>query len=85
MVDAALSAARLSATQLGDIIPLVDDEQWELPSACDGWRVIDVVAHLGALAHEAVDPPRLIPDGRQTASATTISGSTSAADGATQK
>nr|WP_231645451.1 maleylpyruvate isomerase family mycothiol-dependent enzyme [Mycolicibacterium mengxianglii] len=36
---------------------MVDDEQWELPSACDGWRVIDVVAHLGALAHEAVDPP----------------------------
>ena len=29
----------------------------ELASACDGWRVIDVVSHLAALAHEAVAPP----------------------------
>jgi uncharacterized protein (TIGR03083 family) len=35
----------------------VSDEQWELPSACAGWRVIDVIAHLAALAHEAVEPP----------------------------
>jgi uncharacterized protein (TIGR03083 family) len=35
----------------------MDDEQWELPSACAGWRVIDVIAHLAALAHEAVEPP----------------------------
>jgi uncharacterized protein (TIGR03083 family) len=57
MTPAGLAAARLSAAQLADIIPLVDDDQWELPSACPGWRVIDVVAHLAALAHEAVDPP----------------------------
>lgn len=57
MTVAGLAAARLSTAQLEEIVPLVNDEQWEAPSACDGWRVIDVIAHLAALAHEAVDPP----------------------------
>jgi len=47
----------MSTAQLADVVPLVNDEQWEQPSACAGWRVIDVIAHLAALAHEAVDPP----------------------------
>ncbi|MFD9657173.1 maleylpyruvate isomerase N-terminal domain-containing protein [Streptomyces mirabilis] len=57
MTRAGIAAARSSTAQLAEIIPQVDDEQWELPSACGGWRVIDVVAHLAALASEAVDPP----------------------------
>lgn len=57
MTRAGIAAARSSTAQLAEIIPQVDDEQWDLPSACDGWRVIDVVAHLAALASEAVDPP----------------------------
>ncbi|WP_377273241.1 maleylpyruvate isomerase family mycothiol-dependent enzyme [Peterkaempfera sp. SMS 1(5)a] len=57
MTCAGIAAARSSTAQLAEIIPEVDDEQWELPSACAGWRVIDVVAHLAALASEAVDPP----------------------------
>jgi uncharacterized protein (TIGR03083 family) len=52
-----VASARLSSTQLDSIIGLLDDEQWNAPSACAGWRVVDVVAHLAALAHEAVDPP----------------------------
>jgi uncharacterized protein (TIGR03083 family) len=61
MTYAGLASARLSVAQLEHVIDHVDDEQWELPSACNGWRVIDVVAHLGALAHEAVDPPEPDP------------------------
>ncbi|MEV8559098.1 maleylpyruvate isomerase family mycothiol-dependent enzyme [Streptomyces sp. NPDC051917] len=57
MTHAGLAAARSSTEQLAEIIPQLDDGQWELPSACAGWRVIDVVAHLAALASEAVDPP----------------------------
>ena len=52
-----LQAARESAAQLDVVIAMVDDAQWEAPSACAGWRVIDVIAHLAALAHEAVEPP----------------------------
>lgn len=57
MTRAGLVSARVSTGQLADVVDLVDDAQWELPSACAGWRVIDVIAHLGALAHEAVEPP----------------------------
>lgn len=57
MTEAGLASARTSSAQLADIVSLVDDEHWKLPSACPGWRVIDVIAHLGALAHEAVEPP----------------------------
>jgi uncharacterized protein (TIGR03083 family) len=56
-----LAAARQSNAQLAGIVPLVDDDQWELPSACAGWRVIDVLAHLGALAYESVCPPEPDP------------------------
>jgi uncharacterized protein (TIGR03083 family) len=51
-----VESARLSSKQLDSIIRVSDDEQWNAPSACAGWRVVDVVAHLAALAHEAVDP-----------------------------
>ncbi|MFF3563582.1 maleylpyruvate isomerase family mycothiol-dependent enzyme [Streptomyces sp. NPDC002574] len=57
MTRAGLAAARSSTAQLAEIVPRVADEQWDLPSACAGWRVIDVMAHLAALATEAVDPP----------------------------
>ena len=61
MTRQAVESALLSSAQLGSIIELLDDEQWDAPSACAGWRVIDVVAHLAALAHEAVDPPEPDP------------------------
>ncbi|MFF7603117.1 maleylpyruvate isomerase N-terminal domain-containing protein [Streptomyces mirabilis] len=57
MTCAGIATVRSSTAQLVESIPQVDDEQWELPSACGGWRVIDGVAHLAALASEAVDPP----------------------------
>jgi uncharacterized protein (TIGR03083 family) len=56
-----LAAARQSNAQLAGLVSSIDDSQWELPSACAGWRVIDVLAHLGALAYEAVYPPKPDP------------------------
>jgi hypothetical protein len=56
MTRAGSASARRSSAQLADSVPLVTDVRWQAPSACAGWRVIDVVAHLGALV-EAVDPP----------------------------
>lgn len=61
MTQTGLAAARQSNAQLAGILSSVDDNQWEMPSACAGWRVIDVLAHLGALAYEAVCPPRPDP------------------------
>jgi uncharacterized protein (TIGR03083 family) len=31
-------------------------EQWQAPSAAEGWRIQDVVAHLGGIAHEFFTP-----------------------------
>jgi uncharacterized protein (TIGR03083 family) len=61
MTEAGVTSARLSTDQLEKILPDIVDSQWDSPSACPGWRVIDVLAHLAALAHEAVDPPPLEP------------------------
>lgn len=63
-----VAAARKSSAQLDAVIELVQDDQWEATSACIGWRVIDVVAHLAALAHEAVNPPApdpMLPTNRE--------------------
>ena len=57
MTHAGLEAARLSVAYLEKIIPLIGDDGWDEPSACADWRVIDVLAHLAALATEAVEPP----------------------------
>jgi uncharacterized protein (TIGR03083 family) len=38
------------------IISTLSPEEWEMDSACPGWRVRDIVAHLAANAHQAVDP-----------------------------
>jgi uncharacterized protein (TIGR03083 family) len=61
MTRAGLDAARVNVARLEEIIDLVDDQAWEEASACEGWRVIDVLAHLGALATEAVNPPKPDP------------------------
>ncbi|MEV7320452.1 maleylpyruvate isomerase N-terminal domain-containing protein [Streptomyces sp. NPDC093970] len=57
MTAAGVAAARSSTADLAEIVSRTEDAQWELPSACAGWRVIDVMAHLAALATEAVHPP----------------------------
>ena len=31
-------------------------EQWQAPSAAEGWRIQDVVAHMGGIAHEFFTP-----------------------------
>ncbi|MEN0138844.1 MAG: maleylpyruvate isomerase N-terminal domain-containing protein [Rhodococcus sp. (in: high G+C Gram-positive bacteria)] len=41
---------------LDQIIATLSLEEWEMESACAGWRVRDVIAHLAANAHQAVDP-----------------------------
>jgi uncharacterized protein (TIGR03083 family) len=35
---------------LADLLEGLSDEQWELPSLCDGWRVRDVAAHVSMVA-----------------------------------
>jgi hypothetical protein len=45
--------------QLDDLLDHLDDGEWLAPSACPGWLVRDVVAHLAANARAPIDP---LPD-----------------------
>ncbi len=38
-------------------------EEWEAPSACDGWRVQDVVAHMASLFHPSLTAVRGLTGG----------------------
>lgn len=39
------------------LIESLAPHEWQQPSGCVGWRVQDVIAHLGAGAHQTVEPP----------------------------
>jgi len=43
-------------TQWDELINSLTPEEWDAPSACAGWSVRDLVAHLGASARGIVDP-----------------------------
>ncbi|WP_420823253.1 MULTISPECIES: maleylpyruvate isomerase N-terminal domain-containing protein [Streptomyces] len=41
-----------------DFTSSLSDEEWAAPSAAAGWRIADVVAHIGATARNFYTPPR---------------------------
>ena len=51
-----MHAARELVGQVSDLVASLTDEEWELPSGCAGWRVQDVIAHLGSGAHNTLEP-----------------------------
>jgi len=57
----AIEAVRADRGWLLDTCAGLTHDDWQAPSGCPGWRVQDVVAHLGALFWATVDPGRL-PD-----------------------
>jgi uncharacterized protein (TIGR03083 family) len=57
----AIEAISADRAALLDIARGLTAEQWQAPSGCAGWRVQDVVAHLGNLFWLVVDPATL-PD-----------------------
>src|SRR5580704_6720457 len=57
----AIEAITADRAALLDIARGLTAEQWQAPSGCAGWRVQDVVAHLGNLFWLVVDPGTL-PD-----------------------
>ena len=60
MTVQALNALHTVKGDLDLLLGGLTEDEWNAPSACPGWRVRDVVAHLGASAHEIIepDPPR---------------------------
>ncbi|MEU7816902.1 maleylpyruvate isomerase family mycothiol-dependent enzyme [Pseudonocardia sp. NPDC049154] len=62
MTEAALRAARANVDEIATLIDSIDDDGWARPSACAGWRVRDMIAHLGAVATSIVAPTPPAPD-----------------------
>lgn len=56
MTEAALKAAHTNVDHVAELIASLDENDWQLPSACPGWRVVDMIAHLGAVATSTVAP-----------------------------
>ncbi len=49
MTRAAIDALRAERGNVLDLIASLSDDEWQLPSDCDGWRVQDVIAHMSAV------------------------------------
>ena len=56
MTQAAVDAVRSESDRVLDLARSLTPEQWEQASACDGWRVQDVLTHLAAAFQLVVDP-----------------------------
>lgn len=56
--DATFALVAAERRQLADLLDGLDEEQWDAPSLCAGWRVRDVAAHL--LMEVSIGAPRLL-------------------------
>src|SRR5687768_10617114 len=59
MTTAAVDALRSDHDTLADLASTFTAAEWTAPSACDGWSVRDVLAHMTQLFRQVVDPAAL--------------------------
>jgi len=62
MSTQALKAVQLGVGDMKDVITSLTPQEWAAPSACAGWSVQDLVAHLSSNFKETVDPTPVPPD-----------------------
>ncbi|MFI5897046.1 maleylpyruvate isomerase N-terminal domain-containing protein [Actinoplanes sp. NPDC051513] len=51
-----VAALRAERTQMLDFTNSLSDDEWAAPSAAKGWRIADIVAHIGATARNFYTP-----------------------------
>lgn len=61
MSTLAVEGFRAERAAILEVLGSLTPEEWNLPSACTGWAVRDLVAHLGCTLHGVVDPA-FLPD-----------------------
>ena len=61
MTERGVAALRADRDEILALLASLSTEEWEEPSACAGWRVQDVVAHLANTCRTVVDPGSLAP------------------------
>ncbi len=62
MTTAAVEGLRSTHGDLRSVLDALTTADWALPSACSGWRVHDLVAHITSNFKELVDPTPARPD-----------------------
>ncbi|WHU47631.1 maleylpyruvate isomerase N-terminal domain-containing protein [Gordonia sp. L191] len=62
MSDAGVAAARELAAVTTDLITTFDPEDWAADAACRGWRVQDLICHMGFFFNFIADPTLDLPD-----------------------
>jgi uncharacterized protein (TIGR03083 family) len=61
LTSEAVTAAAQLYDELFSVLDALAPHQWDWPSNCPGWRVRDVIAHLGAAARQGRDPLPAMP------------------------
>jgi len=61
MTTAAITALRADHAAISELAGTFSEEEWNAPSACEGWAVRDVLAHMTQLWRQVVDPGSLPP------------------------
>ena len=56
MTQQAVEGFRAERAEILALAKSLSDDEWMLPSACDGWTVRDVIGHLACTLHGVVDP-----------------------------
>lgn len=56
MSDEAITGLEAEIQEVLELGRSLSDDEWALPSACDGWSVKDLYSHMGCLWHGLVDP-----------------------------
>ena len=56
MSQAGLASAARSVAEVKDVVASLTDDEWSLPSGCNGWTVKDLVAHMSSNFKEVVEP-----------------------------
>jgi uncharacterized protein (TIGR03083 family) len=51
-----LASAARSVAEVKDVVASLTDDEWSLPSGCNGWTVKDLVAHMSSNFKEVVEP-----------------------------
>lgn len=62
MSESGVAAARALSQLTLDLLPELTADEWAADSACHGWRVHDVIGHMGFFFNFIADPELVLPD-----------------------
>ncbi|WP_420452020.1 maleylpyruvate isomerase N-terminal domain-containing protein [Ilumatobacter sp.] len=62
MSKQAITGLEAEIGRVRELLASMSDQEWQAPSACEGWRVQDVVTHMASV-HQQIAEPESIDTG----------------------